>query len=71
MKDTRVASNTQCPACDGELALITLYRRPMRVLEGRYAGMFEATCTQCSWDGYAPLEVARAIHQRRAMYGKR
>lgn len=66
-----MASNNQCPACGGELALTTFYGRLMRVLEGRYAGMFGATCTQCSWDGYAPLEVARAIQQRRAMYGRR
>jgi len=68
---TRVASNMLCPACNGELALTTFYGRLMRVLEGRYAGMFETECTQCSWHGYAPLEVARAIRQRRAMYGKR
>lgn len=68
---TRVADSAKCPVCGGELALTTLYGRPMRVLEGSYAGMFEAECTQCAWYGYAPLEVAREIRQRRGMYSRK
>jgi len=68
---SRLAQSAQCPACGSKLALTTLYGRPVRVLEGRYAGMFEVDCTECAWYGYAPLEVAREIRQRRGMYSRK
>jgi len=66
----RILESENCPNCGSQAYLTTLYGRPMRCMEGRYGGMWEVHCAECTWRGYARAELAQEL-PRRAMFARR
>ena len=65
----RILESENCPNCGSQAYLTTLYGRPMRCMEGRYGGMWEVHCAECTWRGYALAELAQEL-PRRAMFAR-